>query len=63
MSPPRYCGDVGDICACCGQRIGHDESEGYICACTSGRCDECCGADDDDDPPLFLLRHADGSFT
>lgn len=36
-----YCGDVGDLCACCGERIGLDSDGAYICACTTGKCKEC----------------------
>jgi hypothetical protein len=43
-----YCGDVGDVCRCCGQRIGLDADGTYACACTSGDCDECGGEDEDE---------------
>jgi hypothetical protein len=36
-----YCGDVGERCRCCEQRIGLDVDGTYICACTTGDCDEC----------------------
>ena len=36
-----YCGDAGDVCACCDERIGLDGDGCYSCACTSGSCDEC----------------------